>query len=588
MSHHQKKLRFQIHGMHCASCEILIERQFKKVAGVEHVTVNHATGKADVRYSTTPDMQALQDAVKEHGYTVSSWADRHRVAQQLKQHNTKRDYIELGAVVLILVAGYLLLRQFDLVPKLGVTDNMSYGFVFAIGLVAAMSTCLAVTGGLLVALAAKYSETHPHLTGVQKFRPHLYFNAGRVVGYTAFGGAIGALGSVLTLSPQVNGLITIAASLVMIILGFQLLHLFPGLKRFQLKMPKFLAHKIHDATSNAHHPTAPFFLGASTFFLPCGFTQALQLYVLSQGDWKVGALTMLVFSLGTLPALMSLSALSSFIKGAFQRYFLKFAGAVVILLGLFNINNGYNLTGMNISWAAFSRSNTAATTQTADDPNVRLVNGKQIVNMKVVGLTYSPHKFTVKQGIPVEWQIDGTGAQGCAQVITVPSLGITKYLATTGITTIAFTPTQAGTIPFSCTMGMTTRGSAFTVVPNTTGASGATTQQQPTQTQPPESTSGCNPEISNCVPAQKVSLEVSQERGVYPRTLTVKKGIPVDLTIDSKVPLGGCMSVWVIPPYNVTIPMKVGINKATFTPTQTGTIAMTCSMGGKMAEFNVT
>jgi hypothetical protein len=47
------------------------------------------------------------------------------------------------------------------------------------------------------------------------------------------------------------------------------------------------------------------------------------------------------------------------------------------------------------------------------------------------------------------------------------------------------------------------------------------------------------------------------------------------------------MSVWVIPEYNVTIPMKVGVNKATFTPTKTGTLAMTCSMGGRMAQFEV-
>jgi len=583
MSHHnQKKLELQIHGMHCASCEVLIERQFKKVEGVEHVEVNHATGKAEVQYAKKPDLQALQEAVKEHGYAVSSWADRHRGAALAQHTSSQRGYLEIGAVFLILVAVYFILKQFDLVPKLGITETMSYGFVFAIGLVAAMSTCLAVTGGLLIALAAKYNEMHPNRTAVQRFKPHLYFNAGRIVGYTAFGTAIGALGSVLTLSPRINGLITIVASLVMIILGFQLLHLFPGLKRFQPKMPKFLAHKIHDATNTAHHPTAPFFLGASTFFLPCGFTQALQLYVLSKGDWRVGALTMLAFSLGTLPALMSLGALSSFVKGAFQRYFLKFAGALVILLGLFNINNGLNLTGTNISWASFFQSSNPTTAQAAGDPNVQLVDGKQVVNMKVVWLSYTPHQFTVQQGIPVEWRIDGTQAQGCAQVITVPRLGITKYISPSGITTVSFTPQQTGTIPFSCTMGMTTRGSAFTVVPNTTGIVGAKSKEQPAN-----NASGCNPEISNCVPAQKVSMEVSQERGIYPRTLPVRKGIPVDLTIDSKVPLGGCMSVWVIPQYNVTIPMKVGITKATFTPTEAGTIAMTCGMGSKMAEFIV-
>ncbi len=76
-------------------------------------------------------------------------------------------------------------------------------------------------------------------------------------------------------------------------------------------------------------------------------------------------------------------------------------------------------------------------------------------------------------------------------------------------------------------------------------------------------------------------------RGVYPKSLAVKKGIPVDLTIDNKVPLGGCMSVWIIPKYNVTIPMKVGTLKTNFTPTETGTIALTCSMGSLMAQFSV-
>lgn len=94
-------------------------------------------------------------------------------------------------------------------------------------------------------------------------------------------------------------------------------------------------------------------------------------------------------------------------------------------------------------------------------------------------------------------------------------------------------------------------------------------------------------ENSNCIEAQKVSIEVSRERGVYEGSLTVKKGVPIDFAIDSKVPLGGCMSVWVIPEYNITIPVKVGINKASFTPTKTGTVAITCSMGSRMAQFNV-
>jgi len=586
-----KKVKLKIHGMHCAACEVLIERKFKKIRGVEKVRVNHVDGVAEVYCSCEPRLDELNNVIRHDGYQVSRWSDHHAPAAELPHRNTKRDYIEIGAVFLILMAAYQILKSLDFLPKsLGIVDNMSLGVVFLIGLVAAMSTCIAVTGGLLLAVAAKYNERHPDLTGTQKFRPTIYFNIGRVVGYTVLGGLVGALGSVFTLSARASGMMTIIASLIMLILGFQLLHLFPWLKRFSPKMPKFLAHKIHDL-SEKDSKAAPFSLGAATFFLPCGFTQALQLYVLAKGDPLTGALTMFVFSLGTLPALLSLSALSSFAKGGFKRYFLKFAGALVVMLGLFNINNGLALTGSNINlFSVFQSSDSQGIAQAAVDANVQIVDGTQVVDMKVVGLNYVPHRFTVVQGIPVEWRIDGSKAQGCAQVISVPKLGITEYLPPQGVKTITFTPQEQGEIKFSCTMGMTTRGAAFSVVPNPDagGQQGDTPEAVNGALPTSNGSTDCNPVIMNCIEAQKVSMEVTRERGVYPNSFILKKGVPVELAIDSKVPLGGCMSVWVIPEYNVTIPMKIGMNTTRFTPTKAGTVALTCSMGSRMAQLVVT
>lgn len=567
--------------MHCASCEVLIERKFKKIPGVEKVHVSHHNGKAELFCSADPNIHALDSAVKEDGYRVSQWKDHHLATHPEVHKNTWKDYFQMGGIFLVIVAVYYILKQFDLVPTIAISERMSYGVVFLIGLFAAVSTCIAVVGGLLLAVAEKFNESHPELSGIQKFRPHIYFNVGRVVGYTGFGAAVGGLGSVLTLSPQLNGYLTILVSVVMLLLGFQLLHLFPWLRRFSPKMPKFIGHRIHDL-STKDSKGAPFTLGALTFFLPCGFTQALQLYVLSSGDWKVGALTMLVFSLGTLPALMSLSAITSFAKGAFQRHFIKFAGVLVVMLAVFNINNGMALAGVNFNLASVFKSNNGTVAASAT-PTSQIIDGKQIVDMTVNGYSYTPSKFTVVQGVPVEWRIDGKNAAGCGQVLVMPTLGVTKYLSPDGITTITFTPTETGTIPFNCSMGMMTRGAAFTVVPNTTGIVGAKIDD----TSAALNSSECNPEFANCIEGQKVSIEVSRERGIYPSVVTVKKGMPVDLTIDSKVPLGGCMSVWVIPEYNVTIPMKVGMNKASFTPTKTGTVAVTCSMGSRMAQINV-
>ena len=567
-----KKICLQVKGMHCASCEVLIERKFKEVPGVGAAHVDHVTGKAELICSDDPDIAVLNRAIAEHGYTVSAEGTRDD-----DDKPSKGGHLETGAVFLVLLGLYLLGRQFDLLPDVGIRDSMGYGVVFLIGLVAALSTCIAVTGGLLVAVAAKYNEQFPHLTGAQKFRPHLYFNMGRVVGYLVFGGLVGALGSMIALSPRMTGVLTILVSIVMIILGFNILKLFPWTKRFYPRMPKFIAHRIH-SMSGSNSRWAPFTLGALTFFLPCGFTQALQLYVLSQGDPVQGALTMGVFALGTLPALLSLSAISSFAKGKFQRYFLKFAGALVVMLGVFNVNNGLNLTGNPLS-GLFAPSQ-ASIVEAAGDPNVRYEDGKQIVDMRVSGLQYSPSRFRVVQGIPVEWRIDGRQAQGCARVISAPRLGLTTYLARDKITPVVFTPQETGTMSFSCTMGMTTRGAAFVVVPNPQGTTVAAALAQ-------AKSAGCDPKITNCASSQKLFMEVSRTRGFYPNTFTVQRGLPVELEVDVQIPLGGCMGTLVVPDYNVAQRLTFGKNTLTFTPTKAGTIPFTCAMGSKIGEIVV-
>ncbi len=455
-----KKLKLKIDGMTCSSCEVLIENEFKKIPGVEKVYVHASSGKADVYCSCELDLSQFKDSVKSHGYEVAYWGQEAPLHHSGGKNSTQ-DYLQIGSIFFLLVTLYLVVKEAGLLPTgFGIKENMSLPFAFVIGLVAAVSSCLAVVGGLLLSVAAKYNEAFPHLSGFQKFKPHLYFNIGRVISYGVFGGLVGLMGSTLTLSPRINGVLVILVSIVMISLGLHLLKLFPGFTRFQPKMPKFIAHRIY-AMADGNSKGTPFVLGGLTFFLPCGFTQALQLYVLTQGDWLSGALTMLMFSLGTLPGLLSLSAVSSFANGGFQKIFLRFAGALVILLGAFNLNSGLALTGANINLASAFQSEEKSGVESAVLAEV--VGGKQVVKMEFEDYQYSPGNFTVKVGVPVEWQIDGSGAAGCAQVITVPKLNITEYLSPDEVTIINFTPEEVGKISFNCSMGMLIPG-IFNVV----------------------------------------------------------------------------------------------------------------------------
>ena len=454
----QRVLRADISGMHCVNCVVAVERRLRTLAQVERVSVNYPPGKAVITYTGELDIPELQRVLAPEGYGVSESSSDPEV---VRRPNTSRDYLEIGAVFVLLAGIALALQRFHLLPRgLSVSDQMTFGLVFVIGLVASVSSCLAVTGGLLVALAAKYNEVNPYLTDRQRLIPHVYFNAGRLISYTLLGGVIGALGATLTLSPAASGALTLLASLIMVLLGLNMLGLFPSIAAFLPRLPKSLSHKLHDAAALETKSTA-FGLGAATFFLPCGFTQALQLYVLSQASFATGALTMLTFALGTLPALVSLSAISSLARGGFQKHFLRLAGAAVILLGVINVRYGLVLTGNDMNIA------TADTTKAAEVVSGGVQTAEpQRISMKVVGLDYEPHQFTVKQGVPVQWWIDASQAEGCGRILVAPRLRIQKLLSASSTTLISFTPDKPGDYAFNCGMGMMTPNSKITVIPN--------------------------------------------------------------------------------------------------------------------------
>jgi plastocyanin domain-containing protein len=163
--------------------------------------------------------------------------------------------------------------------------------------------------------------------------------------------------------------------------------------------------------------------------------------------------------------------MSSFASGNFQRHFLKFAGAAVIVLGIANIQYGLVLTGsaMNVTSVA-PATQPAQMTATQESPaQMTAVQDKQVVVMRIDGYNYIPNRFTVTQGVPVEWRIDASEAAACGRFLLAPGLGIRKVLSDVSTTMISFTPQQAGDFGFNCGMGMMTPGSKFTVVPKAHG-----------------------------------------------------------------------------------------------------------------------
>lgn len=441
-----------IDGMTCRSCEITIERKFKKLSGVLKVNVNAVKGIAEiVCRDCVPDQKTLHDAISHHGYTVRGFTTPDAVMNMAEKPSFGR---LVGLFALVLVLGSILKKigLFSTATTIGATIGV--GAAMILGLVAGSSSCMAVSGGLLLSSAGKFRERYGGGGFAARMKPVLMFVFGRVVSYAFLGGLIGLIGKAFTPSPLITGGLVVLAAIFMITMGLEMLKIAPTwLKELMPRMPKRLSHVIMDAEGK-EHPVAPFLLGAGTFFLPCGFTQALQLYALTTGSFGQSALVLGGFALGTAPALLALGWASTSLKGKIGKLFFQFSGALVVVLGVINLQSGFTVAGYPISLPKFGSS--IATVDTANASGLPpVVGGKQILKMDVGGSggPYDPDELTVKAGVPVQWQINGVNVAGCISGLQSPKLGVRTFLRP-GQNTVEFTAPSAGKYVFSCSMGM--------------------------------------------------------------------------------------------------------------------------------------
>lgn len=325
-----------MNGMHCKACTVLIEETLKELPFVENAQVSLASQHVTVTGTFTDSPEKLAEEfsklVQNHGYTIS--------VEKSVATRGWGDFIYALPIALVLIAGFLLLQKAGL-TSLITSSNVNYGTAFVIGLIASVSSCLAIVGGLVLSLSASSAKEGG------TWRTQSLFHIGRIVGFFILGGLVGLLGSSLHLGLTANIVLGIVVAFVMLILGVNLLGVFHFTKRLQLTMPaRFSKHLVRGAKRHDHY-LAPVLIGIGTFFLPCGFTQSMQLYALSTGTFMQGAMTMFFFALGTFPmlALLSFGSLNIAHK-PWKGIFFKTAGLVVIALALLNLSNALATAGV--------------------------------------------------------------------------------------------------------------------------------------------------------------------------------------------------------------------------------------------------
>jgi len=446
-----KKKIFYVLGMHCVSCEVLIEKEIKKISGVKSSKSNFKKGTLEVEGENI-SIQEIKKVIKKCGHKI---VDNKKDIKSNTQKFIFKDLWQISIIFLVFIFLVSLFSKFKVTkffPKMD--ENISIIVALLFGVIASVSTCLALTGGIVISFSSKYKIKKN--TFFHRVLPQIYFHIGRILGFAVLGGLFGLLGEKLVYSTSFTGYLTILVGLVMFYVGLNILNIVPNISRFGFHLPKKLSSGINILQKN-ENPVIPAIIGILTFFLPCGFTQSMQLAAVASGSFLSGTLIMMFFAIGTLPVLFSIGIGSSYTQKKDFRILKKIIGVVIIFFAFYSFNSGLILSGSNFTIDFWNKGATEKSIISVSNESVQTIENEPVQTIEMeIDYTFQQSEFRIKKDIPVRWKITPTNVTGCTEEVIIPSLNLsTGKLKSGGKTVILeFTPTETGNLLFSCWMGM--------------------------------------------------------------------------------------------------------------------------------------
>ena len=436
----------QVEGMTCTGCETRIENAIKKLDGIENVKAIYSSSNVYVTYDINAvNLNTIIEAVEKLDYKVKNKPENTSQIGQLSNSLSDKSKFagagQIAGIAVIILALYIIIKNtvgFNFVPE--VNQSMGYGILFFIGMLTSLH-CVAMCGGINLSVCVRYKAAAGN-SKFDKLKPSVLYNIGRVISYTVIGGVVGGIGSVVSFSGTAKGIVAILSGIFMVIMGINMLNIFPALRKLNPRMPKIFARKVHENSGSR----GPLMVGMLNGLMPCGPLQAMQLYALGTGSAVAGALSMFLFSLGTVPLMFGFGAVSSFLSSKFTHRMMKVSAVLVLILGIIMLNRGLSLSGFDTSVALGASSS---------DGGVAKIEGNvQVVTTKLDSGRYSP--ITVQKGIPVKWTItaESSDINGCNNRINIPEYNIENLQLKAGENVIEFTPDSEGKFIYSCWMGM--------------------------------------------------------------------------------------------------------------------------------------
>ncbi|MEO6562830.1 MAG: sulfite exporter TauE/SafE family protein [Nitrosospira sp.] len=336
-----KSTHLKVKGMHCTGCEETIENAVGHLPGVQKVNADYAKQAVDVEFdSLLTGESGIRRAIEEKGYEFES------ASTQSSSHPVRNGLIFL--FFLLMVGGVTFWGK-SMIPGLvgEMNAQLGYAMLFSIGFFTGFH-CIGMCGGFVVGYAM---AIEPRTAGTTAMA-HLMYATGKTASYTFIGGSLGLLGSIMTFTPHMRGVVTLAASLFVIIYGLKMLNVFPVLRNFTLSLPRFVVQGVSNELRNRRSPLAIGLLNG--LMLGCGPLQAMYIMAAGTGSPQEGATMLFFFGLGTLVPLLSFGLISSAVSRDIINLLVRASAILVIAMGLMMADRGLKLTGSGYDFNSLS------------------------------------------------------------------------------------------------------------------------------------------------------------------------------------------------------------------------------------------
>ncbi|MGK7921827.1 MAG: sulfite exporter TauE/SafE family protein [Trichodesmium sp.] len=217
-----------------------------------------------------------------------------------------------------------------------------------LGFFGSFGHCVGMCGPLTASFSLSARSPTPSKKWHQ-FQFHTLLNLGRLCSYTLTGVGIGALGSVLVASGHLAGIDSELRRWLAILTGLMLIwfglakvqpQLLPNLPIFHPLKKSNLHNRLSAVMLNLSMQNkwwTPALLGLVWGLMPCGFLYAAQIKAAETSNIWLGGASMFAFGLGTLPSMLGVGMLTSFLSTDKRSQLFQMAGWVSIFAGIITI-----------------------------------------------------------------------------------------------------------------------------------------------------------------------------------------------------------------------------------------------------------